>query len=121
MAIPFFTIGHSTRSIGEFIDLLAASQVSFVVDVRTIPRPRTNPQYNREALPEPLSGSQIAYEHVAELGGRRTRARDRPSNVNGFWKTRVFSGSANTLPPRTSRRVAPMPFEPNRFEIMSER
>ena len=84
MALPFFTIGHPTRQIGEFIDLLTASQVGLVVDVRTIPRSRTNPQYNREALPELLSGSQIAYEHIAELGGRRPRVRDIPPNVNGF-------------------------------------
>ena len=73
MAFPFFTIGHSTRPIGEFIDLLVASEVGLVVDVRTIPRSRTNPHYNRETLPGSLSGFQIAYEHVAELGGRRAR------------------------------------------------
>ena len=95
MAIPFFTIGHSTRSIGEFTDLLTASQVGFVVDVRTIPRSWTNPQYNREALPESLSGSQIAYEHVAELGGRRPRARDIPPNVNGFWENQSFHNYAD--------------------------
>jgi uncharacterized protein (DUF488 family) len=69
MKFPFFTIGHSTRPIGEFIDLLTASEIGIVVDVRTVPRSRTNPQYNRDALPESLSGFQIAYEHVAELGG----------------------------------------------------
>jgi uncharacterized protein (DUF488 family) len=95
MAIPFFTIGHSTHSIDEFIDLLAASKVGFVVDVRTIPRSRANPQYNRESLPESLSGSQIAYEHVAELGGRRPRARDIPPNVNGFWKNQSFHNYAD--------------------------
>jgi uncharacterized protein (DUF488 family) len=95
MAIPFFTIGHSSRSIGEFIDLLVTSQVGFVVDVRTIPRSRTNPQYNREVLPESLSGSQIAYEHVAELGGRRRRARDIPPNVNGFWENQSFHNYAD--------------------------
>jgi hypothetical protein len=73
MAFPFFTIGHSTRPRGEFIDLLVASEVGLVVDVRTIPRSRTNPQYNREALPGSLSGCRIAYEHAAELGGRRAR------------------------------------------------
>ena len=52
MKVPFFTIGHSTRPIGEFIDLLNASEIGIVVDVRTVPRSRTNPQYNREALPK---------------------------------------------------------------------
>jgi uncharacterized protein (DUF488 family) len=67
MAFPYFTIGHSTRPIADFVDLLTASEIGLIVDVRTIPRSRTNPQYNREALPELLSGSQIAYEHIAEL------------------------------------------------------
>lgn len=48
---PFFTIGHSTRPIGEFIDLLTASEIGIVVDVRTVPRSRTNPQYNGENFP----------------------------------------------------------------------
>jgi uncharacterized protein (DUF488 family) len=69
MTFPFFTIGHSTRPMGEFIDLLAASEVGLIVDVRTVPRSRTNPQYDRETLSGSLSGFQIAYEHVAELGG----------------------------------------------------
>jgi uncharacterized protein (DUF488 family) len=55
MAIPFFTIGHSSRSIGEFIDLLVTSQVGFVVDVRTIPRSRTNPQYVLRVSHEAIS------------------------------------------------------------------
>ena len=62
MAFPFFTIGHSTYPIGEFIDLLAASEIGLVVDVRTVPRLRTNPQYDRETLPGSLSEFQIAYE-----------------------------------------------------------
>ena len=52
MALPFFTIGHSTRSIDEFVDLLSNAEVRLVIDVRTIPRSRTNPQYNSEALAE---------------------------------------------------------------------
>jgi uncharacterized protein (DUF488 family) len=95
MALPFFTIGHSTRRIGEFIDLLTVSQVGLVVDVRTIPRSWTNPQYNREALPESLSGAQIAYEHIAALGGRRPRVQDIPPNVNGFWENQSFHNYAD--------------------------
>lgn len=90
MAFPFFTIGHSTRPIGEFIDLLAASQVSLVVDVRTVPRSRTNPQYNRDVLPVSLSNFQIAYEHIAELGGLRPRAHDIAPSINGLWKNQSF-------------------------------
>jgi uncharacterized protein (DUF488 family) len=95
MEHPFFTIGHSTRPIGDFIELLAASQVDFVVDVRTVPRSRTNPQYNREALPQTLSDFQISYEHVAELGGRRPRERDVASSVNGFWDNQSFHNYAD--------------------------
>jgi len=95
MALTFFTIGHSTRSIGEFIELLAASEIGLVVDVRTVPRSRTNPQYNREALPVSLSGSQIAYEHIAELGGLRPRSRDIAPSVNGFWENRSFHNYAD--------------------------
>ena len=83
MAFPFFTIGHSTLPIGEFIDLLVASEVGLVVDVRTIPRSRTNPQYNREALPGSLSEFQIAYEHIAELGGLLLARPTGPNNRRG--------------------------------------
>jgi uncharacterized protein (DUF488 family) len=95
MAFPFFTIGHSKRPVGEFIDLLAASQVGMVIDVRTIPRSRTNPQYNRETLPEPLAEFQIAYEHIAELGGRRARAQNIAPDVNAFWENQSFHNYAD--------------------------
>jgi Protein of unknown function, DUF488 len=64
----FFTIGHSTRTIVEFADLLQESGVNLVVDVRSIPRSRTNPQFNQKGLPEALAPWQIGYEHIAELG-----------------------------------------------------
>jgi uncharacterized protein (DUF488 family) len=95
MAFPFFTIGHSTRPVSEFIDWLAASEVGLVVDVRTIPRSRTNPQYNREALPGTLSEFQIAYEHIAALGGRRARAQNIPPEVNAFWENQSFHNYAD--------------------------
>lgn len=95
MAFPFFTIGHSTRPIGEFIDLLSTSEIGIVVDVRTIPRSRTNPQYNREALPGSLSRFQIAYEHVSELGGRRARAQNIAPDVNAFWENQSFHNYAD--------------------------
>ena len=59
MTKPFFTIGHSTRAIEEFVDLLRGAEVEVVVDVRSIPRSRTNPRYNRETFPEALSAYQI--------------------------------------------------------------
>jgi hypothetical protein len=71
----FFTIGHSTRTIAEFVDLLRESGVVIVIDVRSMPRSRTNPQFNQQSLPEALEPWQIGYEHIAELGGLRGRSR----------------------------------------------
>jgi uncharacterized protein (DUF488 family) len=95
MARPFFTIGHSTRPIGEFVDLLRNAEIELVVDVRTVPRSGTNPQYNADVLPRTLSESQIGYEHVAALGGLRRRKRDVPAHVNGFWQNQSFHNYAD--------------------------
>ena len=90
MSLPFYTIGHSTRTIEEFVELLRESSVRIVVDVRTVPRSRTNPQYNRDALPDTLVQFQIGYEHIAALGGLRGHKRDVPPEVNGFWQNASF-------------------------------
>lgn len=95
MAHPFFTIGHSTRSIDEFVGLLNDSAVQLVVDVRTVPRSRTNPQYNTDVFAESLSQSQIGYEHIATLGGLRGRKRNVPADVNAFWENRSFHNYAD--------------------------
>ncbi|MGZ5037355.1 MAG: DUF488 domain-containing protein, partial [Usitatibacter sp.] len=71
MALPFFTIGHSTRSLDEFVALLRANGVERVIDVRAIPRSRTNPQYNEDSLPRSLAPFDFGYEHIAALGGLR--------------------------------------------------
>jgi uncharacterized protein (DUF488 family) len=91
----FLTVGHSTRPIDEFIAMISDAGAAFVVDVRTIPRSRTNPQYNRDVLPESLAASQIGYEHSAALGGRRGRNRDVPPEVNGFWRNQSFHNYAD--------------------------
>jgi len=91
----FYTIGHSTRTITEFTDLLKHADISLVVDVRTIPRSRTNPQYNRDELPRTLSAFQIGYEHIAALGGRRGRTRAVPVEVNAFWQNQSFHNYAD--------------------------
>lgn len=95
MANPFYTIGHSTRSIPEFVELLREANVRLVVDVRTIPRSRTNPQFNRDALPESLAGYQIGYEHIAELGGLRGKQRLVEPSPNGFWENTSFRNYAD--------------------------
>jgi uncharacterized protein (DUF488 family) len=95
MAFPYFTIGHSTRPIIDFVNLLTASEIDLIVDVRTIPRSLANPQYTQDALPGSLSDFQIAYEHIAELGGRRARAQDIAPDVNAFWQNQSFHNYAD--------------------------
>ncbi|HEX8168298.1 MAG TPA: DUF488 domain-containing protein [Beijerinckiaceae bacterium] len=95
MPQPFFTIGHSTRSVPEFVELLHPAEIRLVVDVRTMPRSRANPQFNRDVLPESLAGFQIAYEHIAELGGLRGRQRLAEPTPNGFWENASFRNYAD--------------------------
>lgn len=95
MAYPFFTIGHATRPIGEFVDLLRRAEVGLVADVRTMPRSRTNPQYNRDVLPQSLAASGIGYEHIAALGGLRGRRREVARQVNAFWQNESFHNYAD--------------------------
>jgi Protein of unknown function, DUF488 len=79
---------------GEFIDLLVASKVGLVVDVSTIPRSRTNPQYNREALPGSLSGFQIALSMSRSLAVV-ARAKNIAPEVNAFWENQSFHNYAD--------------------------
>ncbi len=91
----FFTIGHSTRTIVEFAELLLQSRVDFVVDVRSMPRSRTNPQFNGESLPGALAPWQIGYEHIAALGGLRGRALGAEPSPNSYWRVRGFRNYAD--------------------------
>ncbi len=88
--LPFFTIGHSTLSIDAFVQLLRGGAVTRVIDVRTITRSRTNPQFNQATLPDSLAPHGIGYAHIAALGGRRGRSRDVAPEVNGFWDNASF-------------------------------
>jgi uncharacterized protein (DUF488 family) len=95
MTHPFFTIGHSTRSIAEFVQLLRESEIQLVVDVRTVPRSRTNPQFNRDVLPITLSEFSIEYEHIAQLGGLRAKSGTVPPSLNAFWQNSSFHNYAD--------------------------
>jgi uncharacterized protein (DUF488 family) len=95
VSLPFFTIGHSTRIVAEFVEMLQNSGVQLIVDVRTIPRSRTNPQYNCDVLQKTLSDFQIGYEHIAALGGLRGPKRDVPKDVNAFWQNQSFHNYAD--------------------------
>ena len=91
----FFTIGHSTRTLAKFVDLLRESNVDLVVDVRSMPRSRTNPQFNLETLPEGLAPWQIGYKHMAELGGLRGKQRLAEPSPNAYWRVRSFRNYAD--------------------------
>ena len=92
---PVFTIGHSTRTIPEFVEILRSAEVQLVIDVRTVPRSRTNPQYNEDVLFAELKPHGIGYGRIAALGGLRGRSRDVPPEVNGFWNNRSFHNYAD--------------------------
>ena len=92
---PVFTIGHSTRTIPEFVEILRGGGVECVVDVRTVPRSRTNPQYNFDVLGENLEPSKIDYRRIEKLGGLRGRSRDVEPRINGFWENRSFHNYAD--------------------------
>jgi uncharacterized protein (DUF488 family) len=91
---PVLTIGHSNRPLDEFIALLKTYDVTFVGDVRTVPRSRHNPQFNKDALPGSLKGDGIGYVHLENLGGLRHTTRD---SVNTAWRNASFRGYADYM------------------------
>jgi uncharacterized protein (DUF488 family) len=93
--LPIFTIGHSTRTIAEFVEILRGASVDLVIDVRSVPRSRTNPQYNFDVLGDELDPFQIAYERIPELGGLRGHSRDVPPETNAFWENGSFHNYAD--------------------------
>ncbi|HET9811447.1 MAG TPA: DUF488 domain-containing protein [Sphingomicrobium sp.] len=93
--LPIFTIGHSTRSIPEFVDVLRAGPAEMVVDVRTVPKSRRNPQYNEDVLGEELAPYQLGYTRIAALGGLRGKSHDVPPEVNGYWDNQSFHNYAD--------------------------
>jgi uncharacterized protein (DUF488 family) len=88
------TIGHSTRTWKDFLELLRVHRVKRVVDVRTIPRSRRNPQFNRETLSKKLRAARIGYVYLRKLGGLRRTHRD---SVNMGWRNRSFRGFADYM------------------------
>jgi len=88
------TIGHSNRPIEEFLAILKAHGVELLVDVRTVPRSRHNPQFNRDVLPRTLAAAAIRYEHMPGLGGLRHPRKDSP---NSGWRNLSFRGYADYM------------------------
>ncbi len=89
-----WTIGHSTRSIEEFIGLLQAYNIHHLIDVRIIPFSRRNPQFHQEALAESLRDAGIRYLHIPDLGGRR---KSRADSINMGWRNESFRGYADYM------------------------
>ena len=88
------TVGHSTRPLADFIALLTSHSVARLIDVRTVPRSRHNPQFDRETLPAALAVNRIGYEHVAGLGGFR---RTHPGSLNTGWRNVSLRGFADYM------------------------
>jgi uncharacterized protein (DUF488 family) len=89
-----FTIGHSTRPIADFIDLLQANAITQLIDIRTIPKSRHNPQFNSDALAASLRAAHISYVHMKDLGGLRHAKRD---SINQGWRNSSFRGYADYM------------------------
>jgi len=89
-----FTVGHSTRSLEELVEILRAHGVKRLIDVRTIPRSRHNPQFNRETLSQALHNRGLSYRHMKALGGLRHA---RPDSMNTGWRNTSFRGFADYM------------------------
>jgi len=92
---PFYTIGHSTRSVADLAALLGEAGADLVADVRTVPRSRANPQFNADTLPEALAAFRIGYRHLPKLGALRGRPKGPASSPNGFWENESFRNYAD--------------------------
>jgi uncharacterized protein (DUF488 family) len=95
VTLPYFTIGHSNRSLEEFLELLRGAGIRLVADVRTVPRSRANPQFNKDTLPDELAAREISYEHLASLGGLRPKSKNVAVQVNGRWDNASFHNYAD--------------------------
>jgi uncharacterized protein (DUF488 family) len=92
-----YAIGHSTRTIDEFIEILRAHSISMLADIRTIPKSRHNPQFNEDELTRSLEDKGITYMHFKELGGLRKAKKD---SVNTGWQNASFRGFADYMQTR---------------------
>jgi uncharacterized protein (DUF488 family) len=89
-----WTVGHSNRPLDELIGMLRANGVELLVDIRSVPKSRYNPQFNRESLPGPLAQGGIRYAHMPGLGGLRHPRKD---SINAGWRNASFRGYADYM------------------------
>lgn len=92
--LTIFTIGHSTHSLEQFIQLLQHYGITYVGDIRTMARSRTNPQFNEQAFSTALKHHHMQYIHLKELGGLRHAQKD---SVNTAWRNASFRGFADYM------------------------
>src|SRR5580765_4548637 len=93
-AMTLWTVGHSNKSIEEFLDLLKSQQIELLADVRRFPGSRRLPHFNQENLSASLSSAKIEYAHFPELGGRRRALANSP---NTAWRNEAFRGYADFM------------------------
>jgi uncharacterized protein (DUF488 family) len=93
--LKVWTIGHSTRSIEDFVGLLRENRIKLLVDVRSIPFSRMHPQFNQEALRASLADAGVDYLHQIELGGRKGKVKDAPPSQNNAWRVAAFRNYAD--------------------------
>lgn len=95
MSGGFYTIGHSNRAPEVVIDMLREAQIGLLVDVRSFPKSRSNPDFNDDRFPDRLAEVQIGYRHMLALGGRRKKQPQVDDDVNDFWRVRSFHNYAD--------------------------
>lgn len=91
----YYTIGHSNHPIDHFIELLTENKINLLVDVRSLPGSRKNPQYNKEILGKTLKKHKINYIHLPKLGGYKKNTKDIDSSINNFWTNKSFKNYAD--------------------------
>ena len=94
MILTVWTIGHSTRALGDFLDLLAGHRIQTLADVRRFPGSKRSPQFAQDALSHALEAHGIAYRWLPALGGRR---RPRTDSRNTAWRNASFRGYADHM------------------------
>jgi uncharacterized protein (DUF488 family) len=102
MALTLWTIGHSTRPVDELLELLRIHGIALLVDVRTMPRSRYNPQFNTEALAKSLAEAGMRYQHSGQLGGLRKPMKN---SVNAGWRNASFRGYADYMQTEEFRKA----------------
>ncbi|NUH65458.1 DUF488 domain-containing protein [Sulfitobacter sp. S0837] len=95
MSGGFYTIGHSNRQPEVVIDMLREAQIGLLIDVRSFPKSRSNPDFNDDRFPDRLAEVQIGYRHMLALGGRRKKQPQVDDAVNDFWRVRSFHNYAD--------------------------